>query len=71
MYDRTRLVAAARSAGDRNPEDTARRLKVARATAWRLWHGVTAPSARTAALVEQHYDIPASQLVKRVEEVPA
>lgn len=66
MYDRSLLIAAARDMGDRNPSDTARRLKVARNTAWRLWHGHTAPSANLAALVEREYGISARQLVKRV-----
>ncbi|MFK0108548.1 XRE family transcriptional regulator [Streptomyces sp. NPDC091217] len=65
MYDREALVAAARKAGDHNPSDTARRLKVARNTAWRLWHGRTAPSANVAAAVETHYGISAGQLLKR------
>ncbi|GHJ27033.1 hypothetical protein TPA0910_14660 [Streptomyces hygroscopicus subsp. sporocinereus] len=65
MYDRAALVAAARQAGDRNPSDTARRLKVARNTAWRLWNGRTAPSALVAAAVEQHYGVSAGQLVER------
>lgn len=65
MYDRAALVTAARAAGDRTPSDTARRLKVARNTAWRLWHGRTAPSAALAAAVEQHYGVTAGQLVKR------
>lgn len=63
MYDRSALVTAAQTAGDRTPSDTARRLKVARNTAWRLWHGRTAPSARVLAAVEAAYGIPASQLL--------
>lgn len=63
MYDRSVLVTAARNAGDLTPSDTARRLKVARNTAWRLWHGRTAPSARVAAAVETAYGLPASQLL--------
>ncbi|MEW2610893.1 XRE family transcriptional regulator [Streptomyces sp. NPDC047880] len=65
MYDRAALVAAAREAGDHTPSDTARRLKVARNTAWRLWNGHTAPSAVVAAAVEQHYGVSTGQLVKR------
>ncbi|MFB6618909.1 XRE family transcriptional regulator [Streptomyces sp. NPDC085524] len=65
MYDRTVLVAAARTAGDRTPSDTARRLKVARNTAWRLWNGRTAPSAVLAARVEHHYGVSAGQLIKQ------
>ncbi|MEU4998280.1 hypothetical protein [Streptomyces sp. NPDC021622] len=65
MYDRTSFVAAAVGQGDRNPSDTARRLKVARNTAWRLWHGHTAPSASLAAAVEHHYGVSARQLIKR------
>lgn len=65
MYDREALIAAARAAGDHSPSDTARRLKVARTTAWRLWNGQTAPSAAVAAAVEQHYKVSAGQLIKR------
>lgn len=65
MYDRAALIAAARQAGDRTPSDTARRLKVARTTAWRLWHGHTAPSANVAAAVETHYGVSTGQLIKR------
>ncbi|MFI5474975.1 XRE family transcriptional regulator [Streptomyces cacaoi] len=65
MYDREVLVTAAHNAGDHRPSDTARRLKVARNTAWRLWHGHTAPSAVVAAAVEEHYGVSAGQLVKR------
>lgn len=63
MYDRTVLLAAARNVGDRTPSDCARRLKVARTTAWRLWHGQNAPSAQLAAAVQQHYGISAQQLI--------
>ncbi|MFB6846242.1 helix-turn-helix domain-containing protein [Streptomyces sp. NPDC056373] len=63
MYDRSALVTAARKAGDLTPSDAARTLKVARNTAWRLWHGRTAPSARVAAAVESAYGLPASQLI--------
>jgi transcriptional regulator with XRE-family HTH domain len=65
MYDRATLVAAAQEAGDHTPSDTARRLKVARNTAWRLWNGHTAPSAVVAAAVEHHYGVSAGQLIKR------
>ncbi|WP_274031437.1 hypothetical protein [Streptomyces sp. MMBL 11-1] len=33
-------------------------------TAWRLWTGKTAPSARLAAAVQDEYGIPASRLLK-------
>ncbi|MFC3347736.1 hypothetical protein ACFOOM_09915 [Streptomyces echinoruber] len=65
MYDRAALIAAARRAGDHTPSDTAKRLKVARNTAWRLWHGHTAPSAAVAAAVEQHYGLTAGQLIQK------
>lgn len=67
MYDRTVLVTAARKAGDHTPSDTARRLKVSRTTAWRLWHGRTAPSAPITAVVEAHYGVSACDLVKRTD----
>lgn len=65
MYDRSVFVAAARTAGDHNPSDIARRMKVARTTAWRLWNGHNAPSAALAAVVEYHYGVSARQLVTR------
>ncbi len=65
MYDRTALVSAALKVGDHSPSDTARRLGVARNTAWRLWRGRVAPSASLAAAVELHYGVSAGQLVKR------
>lgn len=68
MYDRSVLVTAAAAMGDRRPVDLANRLKVARNTAWRLWHGHTAPSATLAAAVEQHYGISARQLIQPAPE---
>lgn len=65
VYDRSLLVDAARRAGDRTPSDTARRLTIARNTAWRLWHGHTAPSAAIAAAVEYHYGVSAGELLQR------
>lgn len=65
MYDRSTLVAAARERGDHTPSDAARRLHVARNTAWRLWHGRTAPSAALAAAVEAHYGVSARELIQR------
>lgn len=65
MYDRTALIEAAKSIGDRNPSDTARRLKVARNTAWRLWKGKTKPDADTLAAVQLHYGLPSALLLKK------
>ncbi|MDX3063392.1 XRE family transcriptional regulator [Streptomyces sp. ND04-05B] len=67
MYDRAHLVAVATDKGDRHYTDLATRLKVAPATAWRLWTGKTAPSARVAAAVQDEYGIPASRLLKLSE----
>ncbi|MEV5673477.1 helix-turn-helix transcriptional regulator [Streptomyces sp. NPDC052503] len=64
MYDRALLQALATDKGDRHYTDLAERLKVAPATAWRLWTGKTAPSARVAAAVEQVYGLPTSRLFK-------
>ncbi|MFJ3867873.1 XRE family transcriptional regulator [Streptomyces nigra] len=64
MYDRSVLVTAAAAMGDRRPIDLAKRMGVARNTAWRLWHGHTAPSATLAAAVEQHYGVSARQLIQ-------
>ncbi|MFJ6074684.1 XRE family transcriptional regulator [Streptomyces sp. NPDC093065] len=64
MYDRAHLVAVANDKGDRHYTDLAARLKVAPVTAWRLWTGKTAPSARLAAAVQDEYGIPASRLLK-------
>lgn len=63
MYDRTLLQTIAQDKGDHTPSDTARRLKVARTTAWRLWHGHTAPSAALAAKVQLYYRIEAGALL--------
>lgn len=63
MYDRSALLAAAHGRGDHRAADVAVRLHLPRNTAWRLWHGTTAPSASTAALVETHYGITTAQLI--------
>ena len=68
MYDRSLLIAAARSIGDHTPSDTARRLGVARTTAWRLWKGSTAPSAQLTAAVEREYGISARQLIRPIPQ---
>ncbi|MEU6441383.1 helix-turn-helix domain-containing protein [Streptomyces sp. NPDC047046] len=65
VYDRTTLRAAAQRAGDLTPSDSARRLGVARNTAWRLWTGTVAPSAAVAAAVEVHYGVSAAHLITR------
>jgi transcriptional regulator with XRE-family HTH domain len=64
VYDRAHLQAVAHDRGDRHYTDLAARLNVAPATAWRLWTGKTAPSARVAAAVQDEYGIPASRLLK-------
>ncbi|MEU3917087.1 helix-turn-helix transcriptional regulator [Streptomyces sp. NPDC029004] len=64
MYDRALLQAVATDKGDRHYTDLATRLKVAPSTAWRLWTGKNAPSARVAVAVEDAYGIPASRLLK-------
>lgn len=64
MYDRALLQAIATDKGDEHYTALAARLNVAPATAWRLWTGKTAPSARVAAAVELVYGIPASRLLK-------
>ncbi|MBP0456219.1 hypothetical protein [Streptomyces montanisoli] len=69
MYDRTALRTVAAAKGDARPVDLADRLKVAQATAWRLYHGHTAPSARVAAAVEHAYGLPASALLKQRQAV--
>lgn len=71
MYDRTVLITAARTMGDSRPVDIANRLKVARNTAWRLFHGHTAPSADLAARVEQAYGVSARQLIQPAERQAA
>ncbi|CAL9481846.1 hypothetical protein SUDANB99_03098 [Streptomyces sp. enrichment culture] len=65
VYDRETLISAAQRAGDHNPSDTARRLGVARNTAWRLWKGRTAPSAPVIAAVQRHYGLSADDLIRR------
>ncbi|MFB8415409.1 XRE family transcriptional regulator [Streptomyces albidoflavus] len=63
VYDRAALVTAAQLAGDATPAALARRLRIGRTTAWRLWTGQTAPSAHVAAAVERHYGVSARQLI--------
>ncbi|MFF7234436.1 XRE family transcriptional regulator [Streptomyces sioyaensis] len=70
MYDRALLQAVAQDKGDSHYTDLATRLNVAHATAWRLWTGKTAPSARVAAAVEDAYGIPASRLLKLAAPAP-
>lgn len=64
LYDRALLRAAARDKGDRTPTDLSRRLMVAPVTAWRLWNGVTAPSAAIVAAVDATYGVPAAALLR-------
>lgn len=62
QYDRSLLRDVAASRGDETAADMARRLRIARMTAWRLWTGASTPTARLAATVEAHYGITAAQL---------
>lgn len=73
MYDRTALRTVAIANGDAHYVDLANRLRVAPATAWRLWTGKTAPSARVAAAVEAAYGLSAAALLKpaAVDDAPA
>ncbi|MFK0296412.1 XRE family transcriptional regulator [Streptomyces sp. NPDC090442] len=66
MYDRALLQAIAGGLGDQHYLDLAARLRVAPATAWRLWTGKTAPSVRVAAAVEAAYGLSPAQLIKPV-----
>ncbi|MGC5343685.1 XRE family transcriptional regulator [Streptomyces sp. DT171] len=63
MYDRKALRAAAAVRGDAHFEQVATRLGVARATAWRLWTGKGAPSARTAAAIHREYGLGTGELI--------
>lgn len=67
MYNRTSLHAVAKSLGDHTPTDISRRLKVAPATAWRLWNGRTAPSPQLVARVEAAYGIGAAELLRKIK----
>ncbi|WND36958.1 XRE family transcriptional regulator [Streptomyces sp. BB1-1-1] len=71
MYDRTALRTVAAAKGDECYVDLADRLKVAPVTAWRLWNGKTAPSARVAAAVEVAYGLSASALLKPSQQAAA
>lgn len=64
MYDRALLQAVASDKGDRHYTDLATRLKVAPATAWRLWTGKTRPSVQVAVAVEDAYGLSLSHLLK-------
>ncbi|MFF8095721.1 XRE family transcriptional regulator [Streptomyces sp. NPDC016675] len=68
QYDRTLLRNAAQGIGDKTAADVARRLNVGRMAAWRLWNGHGAPATTTAAAAERAYSVPASALVKPLEE---
>lgn len=64
MYDRSVFRAVARDKGDKHYVTVANRLDVSPVTAWRLWHGKAAPSARIAAAVESAYGLSPSQLLR-------
>ena len=64
MYDRALLQAVASAKGDAHYTAVAARLEIGSVTAWRLWTGKGAPSARVAAAVEKAYGIPASRLIE-------
>ena len=64
MYDRSALRSVAAARGDTRYIDLANRLGVAPVTAWRLWTGRTAPSARVTAAIETAYGLPAAALLK-------
>ncbi|MGW0933165.1 hypothetical protein [Streptomyces sp. NPDC002644] len=64
QYDRKALRAAAKAAGQQNSRQMALHLGISEMAGWRLWHGKAAPSARTAALVEFAYGLPAAALLK-------
>ena len=69
MYDRSKLIAAAKEQGDDTSPKVARRLACPRNTAWRLWHGRVAPSAALAAAVQEHYGLTAGDLLIPAEDV--
>lgn len=68
MYDRTLLRAVAHAHGLLTYVDLAHHLKVAPVTAWRLWHGKSAPSAPIAAKVQQHLGLTLPQLIQPATE---
>lgn len=70
-YDRTALRAAACRKGDHTPAAIGRRLNLTPATAWRLYHGRTAPSGPVAARAAETYGIPATALYAEQQEVAA
>lgn len=63
MYDRTILRAAALAAGIKNSNQLATRLDITRNSAWRLWHGRTAPTAPIAAAVHAALGVPVAALL--------
>lgn len=67
QYDRSIFRAVATAKGDADYNDTAARLMVAPATAWRLWKGKTAPSAQLAAKVQTAYGIGTADLLRTTE----
>lgn len=67
-YDRTLLQAVARAHGIHTYVDLGHHLKVAPVTAWRLWHGKSAPSAPIAAKVQEHLGLTLPQLMQPTTE---
>lgn len=67
MYDRSKLLAAATKAGDKNANRVATRLGLPRNTAWRLWNGVGIPAAATIAAVEAAYGLGVNDLILPAE----
>ncbi|NML50573.1 XRE family transcriptional regulator [Streptomyces sp. R302] len=63
MYDRALLQQAATAHGVGDYKALAADLGIPPVTAWRLWGGVTAPSARLAAKVHARYGLTTAQLI--------
>jgi transcriptional regulator with XRE-family HTH domain len=63
QYDRSKLRAVAIAHGHGHYTDVAAALEISPVTAWRLWHGRTAPSPTVAAAVEDAYGLPLSRLL--------
>lgn len=68
QYDRSTLRGVAKAHGHSHYTHLAAALGISPATAWRLWHGRTAPSAAIASRVEATYGLPLSRLLTPADE---
>jgi hypothetical protein len=71
MYDRSALRAAAAEAGIENSNQLAKRLRLNRMTAHRLWHGLAEPTRGTAAAVTARLNVAEADLLVLADDASA